>query len=302
MIQLFDGGLSASHATHWENAAIKRLVYIHLLSTLNIYTSNGVILSIEDRKIPLYKGRDDKRILYISGVALQLAKSHNSQAMEIAEAIANQLSETCNDILKVQIVPPGWIHLTLTHPTLAAWLQNLVRGEEHSLISIEQIPIIHQPKLLNYNPLQLFAIQSAHARCCSILSQAHREGLIQFSKTEASSSVMGNLISPHPIPWLNIEQKLLLHHPAEIRLISELVQVVDHWESSDFSISPSWEKTALSLSQAIEHFWCQCRIWGEVKISDFQLSQARLGLLLATQLVFRALLVQKLGSLALTEL
>ncbi|MBD2386808.1 DALR anticodon-binding domain-containing protein [Cylindrospermum sp. FACHB-282] len=280
-----------------EYAATKQLVCSQLVAALNIYTSNGVIVCIEDGKIPLFKGRDDGEILYISGVALRLSKSQNSKAMELADGIAAHLLATSSDFFNVQIVPPGWIHLKLTHSTLAVWLQNLavgsatlekVQGREASLIQ---------------NPSRLFAIQYAHARCRSLVLLAQREGLIKLSGSVTDGSLaISDVIAQQPIPWLNCDQRLRLNHPDEAHLIAELVQVVDDWECSDGSGSVNWEKAALNLSQAFETFWCNCRIWGEVKISSPELAQARLGLLMATQFVLRSLLEEKLGVFALLEL
>ncbi|WP_267868549.1 DALR anticodon-binding domain-containing protein [Nostoc sp. CHAB 5836] len=48
--------------------------------------------------------------------------------MELASAIASEISGVCGDVFSIQIVPPGWIHFELTHSTLAAWLQSIVVG------------------------------------------------------------------------------------------------------------------------------------------------------------------------------
>ncbi|WP_321162503.1 hypothetical protein [Nostoc sp. KVJ3] len=61
-------------------------------------------------------------------MSLQLSKSQNRKAMELASAIAPDLSRTCGDVFSIQIVPPGWIHFELTHSTLATWLQSLAVG------------------------------------------------------------------------------------------------------------------------------------------------------------------------------
>lgn len=277
--------------------ATKQLVYCLLVDTLNIYTSKGAIVGIEDGNIPLFKGRDDGRILYISGVALRLSKSQNSKAMEIASGIAAHLSATCADVFNVKIVPPGWIHLELTHSTLAVWLQSLAVG------SVRLKKVQGREVTLIQNSARLFAIQYAHARCYSLIQLADREGLIKLSGSVSDSSLaIRDVIDQQPIPWLNCDQRLRLNHPDEAHLIAELVQVVDDWECSDCSGSVNWEKAALNLSQAFETFWCNCRIWGEVKIALPELAQARLGLLMATQFVLRSLLVEKLGVCPLLEL
>ncbi|AFZ25875.1 arginyl-tRNA synthetase [Cylindrospermum stagnale PCC 7417] len=278
-------------------AAIKQIVYSQLVTALNIYTSNGAIVGIEDGKIPLFKGRDDGQILYISGVALRLSKSQNSKAMEIAGGIAAHLLATSSDFFYVQIVPPGWIHLELTHSTLAVWLQSLAVG----IACLEKVQA--REVTLIQNSSRLFAIQYAHARCCSLVLLAHREGLINLSKSVSGSSpAIWDVIDQQPIPWLNCDDKLRLTHPNEAHLISELVQVVDDWALSDCSGSVNWEKAGLNLSQAFETFWCNCRIWGEVKNTSPKLTQARLGLLMATKFVLRSLLEEKLGVSALLEL
>lgn len=292
--------------------AIKQLMHSMLMNASSIYTQHIKTESIKQKKKPLYKGINNKKIIYISGIALQLSKSQNPEAMEIAGAIAKQLLADCADVFCIQIVPPGWIHLELTHPLLAAWLECLAVGERGRR---EEIPIQNRKSRI-YNSYSLFTVQYAHARCCSLVRQADREGLIQLKKPLLESgekseedkplqeiSVVGSsLISPNPIPWLNSEDQLRLNHPAEADLIGELVQVVDDLECHCVGDLVNWEKVALNLSQAFESFWCQCRIWGEVKIASPKLAQARLGLVMATQSVLRLLLEEKLGVIAPREL
>jgi arginyl-tRNA synthetase len=128
---------------------------------------------------------------------------------------------------------------------------------------------------------------------------ADREGLIQL---EDHSTQVPGFLSAQPIPWLDCDQKLRLHQPDEVRLIHQLVKMVDDLVFSDSSRSVNWETAALKLSAAFDSFWCNCRIWGEVKINSWELAQARLGLLIATQLVLRSVLETKLGVFAPVEL
>ncbi|MBW4646551.1 MAG: glutamate acetyltransferase [Goleter apudmare HA4340-LM2] len=277
--------------------AIRQLVYSHLLSAISINTAYQTTVRTSGKKIPLHQGRDEKKILYISGVALWLTKSQNQKPMEIANAIASHLLATCGDVFSIQIVPPGWIHLELTHPAIATWLQNITVG------SMGERNNISNPQSTTCNSESLFFVQYAHARCSSLLLLAHREGLITFREPLPNTiPYFKNLIFPNSIPWLDAENKLRLNHSAEGRLITELVQIVDNLESHAHNSAVNWQKAALNLSQAFDTFWRQCRIWGEVKINSPQLAQARLGLIMVTQSILRFLLEEKLGILAPSEL
>ncbi|MFW9260993.1 DALR anticodon-binding domain-containing protein [Nostoc sp. CALU 546] len=253
--------------------------------------------------------------------------------MELASAIASDISGICGDVFSVQIVPPGLIHFELTHSTLATWLQSLVAGSLGGLGIgdwglgtggdggdegdertrgqgglLKPIPITPYPQRGPRVPQSLipnpqFAVQYAHARCCSLVLLAHREGLIKLREPVPNTSpAFWDLISPNPLPWLNCDGVLRLNHPDERRLIGELIQVIDDMECPDVNGSVKWEKVALNLSQAFEKFWSNCRIWGEVKIKSPELAQARLGLLMATQSVLRFVLEENLGVFAPLEL
>ncbi|RUS96141.1 DALR anticodon-binding domain-containing protein [Trichormus variabilis] len=262
------------------------------MNFLSDYTNHREILCIEDGKIPLYQGRDDEKILYISSLALRLSRPHNSQAMEIASEMAAYLSAHCGEIFKVKIVPPAWIYVELAHLTLADWLHSIT-VENTELKSIENnCSIINTDKLV-------FTIQYSHARCCSLLRLAHRERLIELVDNSLN---FRDFQSAQSIPWLDDDQKLRLNQPDEVRLIQQLLKLVDDLVYPDAGISVNWGKAGLKLSQAFDNFWCNCRIWGEVKINSWELAQARLGLLIATQLVLRSVLETKLGAFAPLEL
>ncbi|MDZ7993558.1 MAG: DALR anticodon-binding domain-containing protein [Nostoc sp. EfeVER01] len=230
--------------------------------------------------------------------------------MELASAIASDLSGICDDVFSIQIVPPGLISFELTHSTLATWLQSLVvgsskrAGEQGSRGAEDTIdapcPMPNAPCPM---PNLLFVVEYAHARCCSLVLLAHREGLIKLREpVPKTSPAFWDVISPNPLPWLNCDGTLQLNHPDERRLIGELIQVVDNIECPDVSGSVKWEKIALNLSQAFEKFWSNCRIWGEIKITSPELAQARLGLLMATQSVLKFVLEENLGVFAPLEL
>ncbi|MEH2008309.1 DALR anticodon-binding domain-containing protein [Nostoc sp.] len=299
--------------------SIKQLIYSYLIELLSINTFSSENKRIKGEKIPLHKGRDNSKLFYISGVALRLSKSQNQKAMEFASAIASDISEICGGVFSIQIVPPGWIHFELTDSTLATWLQSVAvgssGGDEGDEGRIDApCPMPHTPCPMPNAPCpmphaqcpmpnSLFAVQYAHARCCSLVLLAHREGLIKLREPVPNSSpAFWSLIAPNPIPWLNSDGTLRLNHPDERRLIAELVEVVDNIKCPDISGSVKWEKVGLNLSQAFEKFWSSCRIWGEVKITSPEVAQARLGLLMATQSVLRYVLEENLGVFAPLEL
>jgi len=285
-----------------KNTSIKQLLYSRLIKSVSAYTQKLENQCIQIKKIPLYKGRDYNRILYISGVAQQLSKSHNSMTMEVAYGIASQLSASSGDVFSVKIVPPGWIYLELTHSYIANWLENLATCNQKDGKIEAGENLSQRPKTQKQNFSKLFAIQYVHARCCSLVLQAHREGLLKLRETPVHSPSVWQLEFPKPIPWLNHDNQLCLHHLSEGCLIAQLVQIVDDLVCSELSSTTHWQKVAMELSQAFENFWCQCRIWGEVKIAAPELAQARLGLVMATGRLLQFLLVEKLGSFAPLEL
>ncbi len=303
--------------------SVKQLIYSYFIKILSINTYKRKNISIKDEINHLYKDRDESRVLYISSVVLRLSKSQNRKTMELANAIASDLLKICDDVFSIQVVPPGWIHFELTDSTLATWLQSLVVGSlggagedegegdkannqcpmpnDATCFKSAEPPNAVAPQCPMSN--SLFAVQYAHARCCSLVLLAHREGLIKLREPVPNTSpAFWDVISPNPLPWLNGDGRLRLDHPNERRLIAELVQVVDNIECADIKGSVKWEKVALSLSQAFENFWSNCRIWGEVKITSPELTQARLGLLMATQSVLRFVLEESLGLIAPSEL
>lgn len=278
-----------------KNTGIKQLVYSILDTSLSIYTKSRAFVCTTYRKLPLSQGRDENKIIYISGIALQLSKSEKFPAMEIANGIVSHISANYDQDFKIQVVSPGWIHLEVTHPLLAAWLQSLAIKEA---IEAREAGGEITPSS------SLFTAQYAHARCCSLVRLAILEGLIQQGEPNQDDSesskqrLLSSILTPNPIPWLNCDEKLRFHHPASYRLINELVRVVDSLAFPNLGGSVNWEKAATRLSGAFETFWCKCRIFGEVKTASLELAQARIGLVLATQSVLKFLLEEKLGIIA----
>jgi arginyl-tRNA synthetase len=289
----------------YKYTSIRQLVCSKLSEIPGIYTEPNIMVCTRNKKIPLSQGRNKKKIFYVSGVAFKLAKYENLPAMDIANRLVSHLLRNSDNELIIQAVSPGWIHLEVAPSTLAAWLERLFVGAELQefrgagewgcggaevqggekltfLAFSSSIPHFHPPSAL-------FPIQYAHARCCSLVRLGIQEGLIKLFISNA-------------IPWLDKEEKLRFHNLASYHLINKLVEVVDKLECCDSEDSVNWKKVALDLSQVFEAFWCQCRIFGEIKEGSLELAQARLGLVMATRSVLKFLLEKKLNTFATPEI
>ncbi|MBO0351584.1 hypothetical protein J0895_21365 [Phormidium pseudopriestleyi FRX01] len=256
------------------------------------------------QSIPLYRAKDSQRILYISPVALQLAKQGFMPLMEIALAIAQGFRDSRPPDLAfpiaanhwiLSVIPPGKLYLELTDPGMAIWLQRAIPWD----FQLDPTP---DPGPLPPSRFpDLFPIQYAHARCCALLRLAHREGLITL-ETPAHPGI-GYLIAPDPIPWLDSPTHIKPHHPAERALISRAIATVDALSSP---VSPTQITSRLSvatlLSQDFLTFYAQCQIWGSVQSQDLDLAQTRLGLIFLVQKLLKCLLEKDLSSFAPLEL
>jgi hypothetical protein len=257
--------------------AIKPLIHGHLLEALSIYTKNQDLLFNKKEDIPLYKTKENCKVLYISGVALKLSKLLQCDVSVICSQIASYFSVNCGENYRVEIVFPGWIHIQVADAIACMCLQSIIDTGSEEKNSMGLIPEL-SPKL--------FTAQYAHARCCSLLRLSVREGLKQ----------------PQQIPWLD-ENQMCLAHPACRNLIGKLIEVVDQLVCDNHKDLKYHEKSCLALSEAFESFWNQCPIWTERQEAKSQkLIQAKLGLVMATQFMLKYLLEEKLSIYAPIEL
>jgi arginyl-tRNA synthetase len=303
-------------------AAIAQLLQRQILAAMNLSAmgmtvadlSCGVTLTPET--IPLHRLPDDTPIIYRSAIAFKLAPVWQLPALDIANQLTASLLASCENPLaqmyldfNVEVVSPGWINFRLNEQSLATWLQRLIQMPlradpvDDSSLKLQKREVKGDKRLTdtpNY-----FPVQYAHARCCSLLRLAHRQGLITLKDLDFNT-LGWQVIEPNPISWLNDDQKadteqvvLRLQHPAERRLIAQIIDLPDSISNPDRLRAV---KLASTLSKAFEPFYSSCRIWGEVKTQTPKLAQARLGLVEVTRGVLRSLLQDQLGVPAPVEL
>jgi arginyl-tRNA synthetase len=267
--------------------AVKLLVNGHLQASLSIYAGYAKNLYIPKGENLVYQSREKSKVLYISGIALQLAKAYQLDASVIASQIVSHFLRNCDAYFRVKVVESAWIHVQVADSLVADCFQGVIEGTEERACVL--------PFSISLAADSLFSVQYAHARCCSLLKLGQREGLIQINQQLR-------------IPWLvdhqmgDGEPKFRLTDLVSRRLIGELVTALDDFAYLDRTDMRHWQKTAISISKAFEDFWRNCRIWGEVKMDSPELAVARLGLVLVTQVVLQFLLEEKLGISALQEL
>ncbi|UBF24982.1 hypothetical protein K9N68_25575 [Kovacikia minuta CCNUW1] len=277
--------------------------------------------------IPLNRVRDTTRMIYSTGIAHQFAARSQFSVSEIADKVVRTVLRNTTQKEKSVFLPAfdealqditGWatqtglVQFELSDRAIAAWLDRLIHTplrmeskekdretQEHAYPKFPYSPppiqnskFKTQNSKLKISPAKIFALQHTHARCCSLLRLAHREGLVTLSQLDSPG--IGRLLMPSPIPWLTSETKLLLDSAAERQLISQLFTALDGVSSSAALSSETVFRLAQKVDQAFQAFYGGCPIWGSLKKST-QLAQVRLGLVMVTQRITSLLIEDLLG-------
>jgi hypothetical protein len=267
--------------------------------------ANSALPNTNISSIPVRAVRTELGQLYASPVGLQLAAISKVPADEISQHLIECLpsrlaeSQTSEHSLwdfQIWADDSGWIYARLSDPCMAAWLQQLSQSSPQRLPGDGNKSSI-QP--LQVTADAVFSLQYAHARCCSLIQLAHREKLLHLQHPDPPHSPQFWQVSqPQPFPWLTPAGQLCCQHPSEQVLISQLFEFpglgqrslhgthAQNQEMPVISLNCSEDqllRQAETWSDRILQFHRDCRIWGEVKTENPNLSRSRLGLLIATQ-------------------
>jgi hypothetical protein len=249
-------------------------------------------------------------------IPIQLVTNQTSIAQSFAESLIQTVVE--NDALSpypsidrvwkhflFEANSSGWLILKLTDQGLAEWLQSLLYLFDNFTYSPERVnkrqgdlPIdARNPtdriclisestdgKILSRNSTDLFPAQHIHARCCSLIALGREIGMMP---------------SGEAMPWLDAKGLLRCQHPVERQLLE---QICLGWDQVARLAEPAKTvKLIRGFSQAFHRFYGSCPIFGEVRVNDPALAQARLGLVVVVRSLLRVLLEQ-LDIVAPTEL
>lgn len=224
--------------------------------------------------ISIYRLPKIDSIAYRCAIAFQLSPH---SPVSLAETIFNTLQQqpnlpkqTLSLIFTLQLLDPGWLEFTLCDRSLFIWLQS---WQEFSYPQ-------KRFTLESTNHDNLWPIEYTYARCCSLLRLGEQEGLIKL-EDQYFQSCQWPLSTFQEIPW----SKLILNQ-FERSLISQILLTVDRLENESNS---NEIKLGLALSQSFLMFERYCHIFGEPSQKHKQLSQARLGLVVITQILLQGL-------------
>lgn len=270
--------------------------------------------------------------IYGSPLGLQWAVPFKLSPAALVEELLHRLASNLNPDqpfnlhadVQVWADGSGWLYWTFSPTCLAAWLDQLLhfppRLLNHPSTSIAAKPAPAEDPSTSILTGIPFAVQYAHARCCSLLRLADRHQLLQLTDPNPlTSPPLWSILTPDPFPWLTCNGQLPLLHPAEWDLLthvlefpSELRSQRSQWpthawkgEPTDLGISVTQLRTdqlwrqAQGWSERFEDFYRHCRIFAELSP---ELAQVRLGLLILTHALLHFYLRDLLGVAAPLEL
>lgn len=268
------------------------------------------------------------KITYSSAIAHRLAAQCQLPVAAIAVDVTNVLHQLLQEqkldslnhllplplptqafqYLQVQATPTGLIQIDWTDAAIAQWLDFLIQPCSDLPATLtaqsETLPdekaLIKQPPEPALDHPSSFALQHAHARCCSLLRLAHHQGMIALNRP-TDHPVLWQFLQPRAVPWLTASAQLQLTDAVDRSLISHLLTA---FEASLSPLSQSSQnlilRVAAELSQAFDQCHRRHQLWATRQNSEGTI--AYLGLLLATQRVLQQFLVMRLHIYAPSQL
>jgi hypothetical protein len=227
---------------------------------------------------------------------LQLATQSPDNPIASAEAVGHALIEQLNQLPQSLWIPPrywvhpkGWLYAEFSSESLAQWLQTLLTLTPQLEFQdpLSSSALSPPSKGISSDP-NLFELQYAHARCCSLLHLGNQARLIQLTDTNSAT-----LASPNPVPWRTPQGELRLQTESEQKLLRSLMQFPQslcvsntiygrlHSPEPGCKTVVQWPLDNRTLqkhrvwSQLFESFYRECRVLGAIQTENSELAQAR---------------------------
>ncbi len=285
---------------------------------LGIHPSHSPLLKsrLQTQKGLLKRIHKNSQLTYLSAVPHQICVYTNVCAAKVSDILAVQLSGYTSDYacspipaglvaglldhIEIQATPSGYLEFRIGDGAIAHWLNCLtqpitalfVSADSHALRASSQSQITEHPHR------NLFPIQHAHARCCSLLRLAAQQQIIGLSLPE--KPCQWQWMQPNLISWLTIDQSLCTKEVSERQLINHCFAVLDElpWQgdTSHHNIQPPplhrdrIINLAQNLAQAFHAMHQQCQIWGDLQEEGRDRLTAHFALILVAQRLLYGLL------------
>ncbi|WP_069790350.1 hypothetical protein A5482_000190 [Cyanobacterium sp. IPPAS B-1200] len=201
-------------------------------------------------------------VTFNSPICLRLAKiyflNHEDLAVDFVKFYdKNQFKYYPN--LKIYISGNGWLELTVTNQFL-----------EEYLTYLSSYCFNNKYATKNKQPAEFKHIY-IYGRFCSILKSAHEHNIITLNSLDLSEN------SWHILDIKNIKFNNLPYTiDSDLSLIKTLIYCIEITENKQKKIN--YLSMVEKMYQALMAWEKNCRIWGEVKEKNIDLSRARLGL------------------------
>jgi hypothetical protein len=211
--------------------------------------------------------------------------------------------------------PEGWLYAEFSPESLAQWFQAALTLKPR--LEVQETSTPTSPRAIatgiSADP-QLFELQYAHARCCSLLNLGQQAQLIQLADDNSF-----RLKSPNPIPWQTAQGELRLQTESERKLLLAFIQFAQSLGGSGEIYGCAQSRTPgcqtpvrwplgdrtrndQIWSRHFEDFYREGRILGSVQAQTPELAQARLASLVLLKNLLEFWLVAVLQIDAPTEL
>ncbi|WP_373541302.1 hypothetical protein [Chamaesiphon sp.] len=278
---------------------------------------------------------------YVSPIAHRLAAKSSLTPLKICQKLQSPTLSPKIDVnsrleLSCWYNDAGYIYFQIAPRSIALWLEYL----QNLPLTVELVG--ERCSTSDAVPPRLAIAIYAHARCCSVLTLAATEQIIQVAANWQTIPLQRSSDSERGIYQVNsgiAEWTSIFDHPAEQRSIHALMAVLDalsshhlplvdpcglskigisiRWRDAEGKAppmrsvsnrrlssteSPNWQKLTIELAQSWLEFYRYCRIFGDVHSHNPHLAIARCGLTAIVRRYLQVLLEHHLGVSAAIEL
>ena len=267
---------------------------------------------LEPNQIIVNRIQKDTQLQYASAVALKFMSVGYQSATELAVEITDTLNrDIVSTAISTSRLPldrvwqkftvhtdsSGWIYLKLCAIGLHEWLNLLTYQLPNTIKNSQNFPKVS----INWELNNIFPVLYTHARCCSLLRLGAQKQIIQLNQPDPDLAGW-KITAPEVIDWLNIDRQFRCTHPAEHRLIGQIIDIFDELACTPTLTPQRLWKLTQDLSQVFQAFYASCQIFGAIGTDDRALAQARLGLVFITQALLNWILRDWLDISPPTEL